>query len=216
MIKMLIVDDQKLVREGLVALLSLHEDLEIIGEAANGHEAIALADEKKPDAVLMDLSMPICDGVTATERIHAKHPLTRIIVLTTFDDDANIKQALNVGAAGYILKSIPSTQLADAIRIVMQGHVLLDANVAAKVVSRLNSEEEISASPMDFGKLLKGREMDVFRLLGTGKTNQEIANELFLSEGTVKNYVSKVVQSTGARDRLQAAIWSQQYSKSII
>jgi DNA-binding NarL/FixJ family response regulator len=214
MIKLLIVDDQQLVREGLIALLSLHEDLEIVGEAANGEEAIALADEKKPDAILMDLSMPICDGVTATERIHAKHPLTRIIVLTTFDDDTNIKGALNVGAAGYILKNIPSRQLADAIRIVMQGHVLLDPNVAARVVSQLNSGQESNASPMDFDKLLTGRELDVFRLLGTGKTNQEIANELCLSEGTVKNYISKVVQNTGARDRFQAAIWSQQYSKS--
>jgi len=210
-IRLLLVDDQQLVREGLLALLSLQEDLEVVGEAANGEEACALADEKRPDVILMDLSMPVCDGVTATQRIHAKYPLIKIIVLTTFDDDTNVSRALNVGASAYLLKNIPSRQLADAIRIVMQGHVLLGPTVAPKVVSHLRQESDNGDCTIDFDKLLTEREMDIFRLLGVGKTNQEIADELCLSEGTVKNYISKVIQNTGARDRVQVAVWSQQY-----
>lgn len=216
MIRLLIVDDQSLIREGLIALLSLQQDLEVVGEAVNGQEAIALADTAKPDVILMDLSMPVCDGVTATERIHKKHPQIKIMVLTTFDDDVNIRQALSVGASAYILKNIPSRQLADSIRLVMQGHaLLLGPSVAPKLMSHLKREDDDDSEQLDFGKLLTGREMDVFRLLADGKTNHEIAAELCLTEGTVKNYISKVIQNTGARDRMQAVIWSQKYVKKL-
>jgi DNA-binding NarL/FixJ family response regulator len=217
MIRLLIVDDQSLVREGLIALLSLQSDLQVVGEGVNGLEAIALADEKMPDVILMDISMPICDGVTATERIHKKHPQIKIMVLTTFDDDSNISRALSAGASAYILKNIPSRQLADSVRLVTQGHALiLGPNIAPKVMSRFRAEEEDDESePVNFGKVLTGREMDVFRLLADGKTNHEIAEELCLTEGTVKNYISKVIQNTGARDRMQAVIWSQKYVRKL-
>ena len=209
--RIMIVDDQSLVREGLIALLGLHDDIEIVAEATNGEEAIDLAKEKSPDVILMDLSMPVCDGVTATERIHSKYPRIKIIVLTTFDDDSNIGRALNAGASAYILKNTPSRQLADGIRLVMQGSVVLGPTVAAKVMSHLKPPVDDSDPRIDFNNLLTGREMDVFRLLASGKTNREIAEELCLTEGTVKNYIYKVIQNTGARDRVQAAIWSKQY-----
>lgn len=207
MIRVLLVDDQDLFRQGLGSLLNLEEDLQIVGQAANGKEAIALAAELQPDVILMDVRMPICDGVQATREIHQRFPWIRILVLTTFDEDEYIWKSLQAGALGYLLKSTPSGQLADAIRTLHQGYSQLGPTIAPKVFAQINPpalpQEEIH-------HLLSERELEVLTLLGQGKNNREIAQALHLTEGTVKNHITRILCQLGVRDRTQAALWAQQ------
>lgn len=205
MIRLLLVDDQDIFRQGLASLLSVEADLEIAGQARNGQEAIALARTLNPDVILMDVRMPICDGVQATCEIHQHYPWIRILVLTTFDDDEYILRSLQVGALGYLLKRTPSKEIAAAIRSVSQGYSQLGPTIALKVFSQIKS---FSLPPrcQDLSK----RETDVLKLVGQGKNNQEIAQRLYLSEGTVKNYVTQILNKLEMRDRIQAALWSQQ------
>jgi DNA-binding NarL/FixJ family response regulator len=205
-IKVLIVDDQSLVRQGMASLLAVEEDLEVIGQAENGEEAILKATQLSPDVILMDVRMPVADGILATSRIRDSHPNIRVIVLTTFDDEDYIIRALQVGAAGYLLKDTPSEQLAQAVRAVYQGHAWLGPTVATKVVSRLQSVPKTNR--VNYNKLLTTRELEVLRLIGKGKSNREIANALCITEGTVKNHVTRVLTQIGARDRTQAALWA--------
>jgi DNA-binding NarL/FixJ family response regulator len=208
MIRVLLVDDQPLFRQGLASLLSLEEDLEIIGQASHGNEAIALSETLQPDVILMDVRMPICDGVVATREIHQRCPWIRILVLTTFDEDEYIWQSLQAGALGYLLKSTPSAQLAAAIRTLHQGHCQLGPTIASKVFAQLR--------PPTVGKQntvqsrLSDRELEVLTLIAQGKSNREIAKTLFLTEGTVKNYVTQILGRLGLRDRTQAALWAKE------
>lgn len=206
MIRLLLVDDQDIFRQGLAALLSVEADLEVAGQARNGNEAIALAKTLQPHVILMDVRMPICDGVQATREIHQHYPWIRILVLTTFDDDEYIFQSLQVGALGYLLKRTSPQQIAAAIRSVSQGYSQLGPTIALKVFSQLKPSPPVSNLHHN---LLSEREIEVLKLVGQGKNNQEIAQELYLSVGTVKNYVTQILNKLEMRDRIQAALWAQ-------
>lgn len=210
MIRLVIVDDQALVREGMATLLGLEEDLEIIGQGSHGDEAFALAEDLKPDVILMDIRMPVCDGVMATRKIHQRHPQIKIVVLTTFDDEEFILQALQAGASGYLLKDTPSEQVAAAVRTVHQGHTLLGPTVTPKVLSHLISPKAAQKQRVNCESLLTTREIEVLKLLGQGRSNREIAELLHITEGTVKNHVTRILNQVGVRDRTQAALWAQE------
>jgi DNA-binding NarL/FixJ family response regulator len=207
MIRILLVDDQDLLRQGLASLLALEEDLEIAGQATNGEEALAQATQIQPDVILMDVRMPICDGVTATREIHQRFPWIKILVLTTFDDDEYIWQSLQAGALGYLLKSTPSSQLAGAIRTLYQGHGQLGPGIASRVFAQINSQVAEPATNHHFSD----RETEILQRLGQGLNNREIAQQLYLTEGTVKNHISRILAELGMRDRTQAALWAQKH-----
>jgi DNA-binding NarL/FixJ family response regulator len=199
-IRVAVVDDQTLVREGLAALLAMIPDLVVVGTAADGQRALALVAEKSPDVVLMDVRMPGANGIAATREIRARYPQTRVIVLTTFDDDEYVFESLRVGAAGYLLKNADPEHLAAAIRAVYVGNSILDSAVTEKVIrraTRLESEPTLT-------ERLSPREREVLNLLVGGATNAEIAAALWLTEGTVKNHVSHILGKLGARDRADA------------
>ncbi|MFB2773315.1 response regulator [Pelatocladus sp. BLCC-F211] len=208
MIRLLLVDDQHLFRQGLASLLSLEEDLDIVGEANDGNEAIALTEKLQPDVILMDVRMPVCDGVVATREIHQRYPWIRILVLTTFDEDEYIWQSLQAGALGYLLKSTPSGQLAAAIRTLNQGYSQLGPTIAPKVFAQINPPV---SKQTNYQNLFSDRELEVLTLLGQGKNNREIAQTLYLTEGTVKNYITQILCQLGVQNRTQAALWAQQY-----
>ncbi len=208
-VRLLLVDDQRLMREGLRTLLELEPGLAVAGEASNGEEALARYAELRPDVVLMDVRMPMLDGVEATRRLVTQHPGARVIILTTFDDDEYVFEGLRAGALGYLLKDVSMEELAEAIRTVMAGGVLIQPSVARKVVAefaRLRPSAPPPASPTALIEPLSEREIAILRLLAEGLTNREIAERLFLAEGTVKNYVTNILGKIGARDRTQAVL----------
>lgn len=207
-IRVLLVDDQALFREGLRTLLSLHEDLDIIGEAANGQEALEAATALRPDVILMDLRMPVLDGVAATRRLkESSHP-ARVIVLTTFDDDETLFDGLRAGAVGYLLKDVSSDKLVEAIRAAARGESFLQPSIAAKVLAEFNRLEERAATapPPALVEPLSDRELEILRRVAAGDSNKEIAAVLFITEGTVKNHVTNILGKLGVRDRTQAAL----------
>ena len=206
-IRLMIVDDQKLMREGLRTLLELEGGFEIVAEAGDGQAALDAYAELQPDVVLMDIRMPGMDGVEATRRLHEKWSNARVIILTTFNDDAYVFEALRVGALGYLLKDLSGHELANAVQTVANGGVLIDPSVARKVVAEF-ARLTPSARPINdvLSDPLTERELDVFRLLAEGLSNREIGNKLSLTEGTVKNYVTNVLQKIGVKDRTQAAL----------
>ncbi len=209
MIRLIVVDDQDIFRQDLAMLLSGEDNLLVVGQASNGEEGIALTKQLQPDVILMDVRMPICDGVVATREIIQRYPWIRILVLTMFDDDEYIGQSLRAGALGYLLKHTPIEQIATAIRSVYLGYCQLGPTIAPKVIAQLKSE---ALSPkIDDQHLLNRREREVLKLLGQGKNNQEIAQELHLTQGTVRNYVSHICSQLGVRDRIQAVLWVQQH-----
>jgi len=206
-IRLLIVDDQRLMREGLRTLLELERGFEIVGEAGDGQAALDAYAELQPDVALMDIRMPGMDGVEATRRLHARWPEARVIILTTFNDDAYVFEGLRAGALGYLLKDVSGQELASAVRTVAQGGALIDPAVARKVVDEF-ARLAPPARLIDAGlsEPLSERELDVLRLLAEGLSNREIGLKLSLTEGTVKNYVTNVLQKIGVRDRTQAAL----------
>lgn len=209
MIRLLLVDDQDDFRQDLSTLLSMEDDLVVVGEACHGREAIALTEKLHPDVLLMDVQMPICDGVTATREIHQHYPWVRILVLTTFDADEYILQALQAGALGYLLKRTSVEQMAAAIRSAHLGNSQLGATIASKVFAQLKPISTTEA--IAYEQLLTKREREVLWLVGEGKNNQEIAQALHLTEGTVKNYVTRILEQLNMRDRVQAALWAQKH-----
>jgi DNA-binding NarL/FixJ family response regulator len=211
MIKILIVDDQEVVRQGLATLLTYHTDLEIIGQASNGNQACDQARELKPDVILMDIRMPELDGIAATETIVRENPATKVLILTTFDEDDLIIKALKAGASGYLLKDANSERIASGIRTVFDGGMMLAPSAASKVVSRLDSGQKHNpAMRLQLEDKLSERKIEVLKLIGQGRSNSEIAEALHISEGTVKNYVSQIFEQLGVRDRVQAALIAQQ------
>lgn len=213
MIRILLVDDQALFREGLHTLLSIWDDFDIVGEAANGEEALALIAERQPDVVLMDLRMPVLNGVAATRQATRRFPNARIIVLTTFDDDDHVFEALRAGAVGYLLKDVSSDKLVEAIRAAARGESFLQPSVAAKVLAeftRLAPGSEGRGDAADSADALveplSDREREVLHHIAAGASNKEIAAALFLAEGTVKNHVTNILGKLGVRDRTQAAL----------
>jgi DNA-binding NarL/FixJ family response regulator len=207
MIRILLVDDQSLFREGLRTLLSVQPDIEVVGEAANGEEAIRLTASLHPSVVLMDLQMPVLDGAAATRRIRAAHPECRVIVLTIFDDDERVFEGLRAGAVGYLLKDAPSGKLVEAIRAAARGESFLQPSVAAKVVAEFaRLADHPSARHDPLVEPLSDRELDVLRLIADGASNKEIAAQLVIAEGTVKNHITNILGKLGVRDRTQAAL----------
>ncbi len=202
-IRLLIVDDQPIIREGLKALLSVSDDIEVVAEANNGEEALTQVMAFFPQVVLMDIRMPIMDGVEATKCIKEQFPETIVIILTTFDDDHYIIDALNHGAAGYLLKDISANQLADAIRDGALGNILLPGRVATKLTSYLMAKQQPNPATSDFTT----REQAIIKLLVKGYSNGDIADELFLSIGTVKNYMSQIYAKADVADRANAIIY---------
>jgi DNA-binding NarL/FixJ family response regulator len=213
MIRLLVVDDQQDFRQGLAALLSLQEDLEVVGQANHGQEAIALTEKLQPDVILMDVRMPVCDGVVATREIHQRYPWIRILVLTTFDEDEYIGQSLKAGALGYLLKDTSAKELAAAIRTVHKGYSQLGPTIAPKAFSQLHSFEQQSATQLQSTRhpyQFSDRELELLQLLAQGKNNREIAQVLYLTEGTVRNNITQLLSKLDVRDRTQAALWAQQ------
>ena len=207
-IRILLVDDQSLFREGLRTLLSVYEDLTVIGEANNGQEAVDFVAQDQPDVILMDLRMPVLNGVAATKQICAKYPQCRIIVLTTFDDDEHVFDGLRAGAVGYLLKDVPSEKLVEAIRTTAAGQSFLQPSVAAKVVAEFTRISDVPAADpqADLVEPLSSRELEILGLIATGASNKEVAGKLYITEGTVKNHVTNILGKLGVRDRTQAAI----------
>ncbi|HEY9738299.1 MAG TPA: response regulator transcription factor, partial [Trichocoleus sp.] len=181
---------------------------EVVGQANHGQEAIELATQLQPDVILMDVRMPICDGVQATQEILQRFPWMRVLMLTTFDEDDYIWRSLQAGALGYLLKSTPAEQLASAVRMLAQGHSQLGPTIAPKVFSYLSPPPK---PPADQGYHFSQRELQVLVLLSQGHSNREIGQRLYLTEGTVKNHVTRVLSELNLRDRTQAALWAQQH-----
>ncbi|MGQ9780200.1 MAG: response regulator [Bacillota bacterium] len=206
-IRIVIADDQVLFREGLYTLLSTQADLSVVGEAGNGREVLELVRKHQVDVVLMDLRMPVLDGVAATRELARIDPNCRVIILTTFDDDEYIFEGLRAGACGYLLKDASAEELFSAIRVVAKGESFLQPAVATKVVAELNrltrravpGESELLDS-------LSRRELEILRLVASGASNKEIAAALFITEGTVKNHITNILAKLGVSDRTQAAV----------
>ena len=206
-VRVLLADDQALFREALAALLSVRTDIEVVGVAANGDEVLRRAEELRPDVVLMDLRMPVLDGVAATKRLRVAQPAVRVLVLTTFDDDEEVFAALRAGAIGYLLKDVSADRLAEAVLASARGESVLQPSVAARVVARFAQlRDEPDARPQPLPVPLSDRELEVLRHLAEGRSNREIAQAVFLAEGTVKNHVTNLLVKLGARDRTQAAL----------
>jgi DNA-binding NarL/FixJ family response regulator len=206
-ISILLVDDQALFREGLRTLLSIQPDLEVVGEAENGAEAVRAAIRLRPAVVLMDMRMPMLDGVAATRRLQTELPAARVIALTTFDDDEYVFEGLRAGAVGYLLKDAPSEKLCEAIRAAARGESFLQPSVAAKVVAEFaRLSEQSKRHPASLAEPLSERELEILSRVACGASNREIAAALFITEGTVKNHVTNILSKLGVRDRTQAAL----------
>ena len=209
-VRVLVADDQALFREGLHTLLDAHADMDVVGEACNGLEAVALATSLKPDVVLMDLRMPVLDGTAATRRIVDAGLTSRILILTTFDDDESVFDALRAGAIGYLLKDVPSERLVEAVRAAARGQSSLEPAVASKVVAEF---ARLSRAAPQRGSIdgslvasLSEREVEVLRWVARGASNKEIAAHLSIAEGTVKNHMTNVLEKLSVTDRTSAAL----------
>lgn len=212
-ISVMLVDDQALFRDGLRAVLSVQANLQIVAEAANGREAVATAKSIEPDVVLMDLRMPVMNGVEATRAIRAAVPACQVIVLTTFDDDEQVFDALRAGALGYLLKDSPPARLVEAICAAARGESFLQPSIAAKVLAEFNrlSPKRQPADSLPFREKLSDREIEVLQKLAEGRSNKEIGVALNLAEGTVKNHLSNIFGKLGVLDRTQAALLAREH-----
>jgi DNA-binding NarL/FixJ family response regulator len=214
-VRVLVVDDQRLVRESIAALLDIQDGMTVVGTAVDGRDAVAQAAALQPDVVLMDVRMPVLDGVAAVSVLRERVPSCRIVMLTTFDDEDLVVRALRAGATGYLLKDLPARELAEAVRLAHAGVVQFDPAAVARLVSALDRSPG-PPGPRDdtvvpAGVPLTAREVEVLRELAAGSTNREIAQRLYLSEGTVKNHVSRILGRLGLRDRVQAAIYAREH-----
>lgn len=197
------MDDDALIRDSLKMLLELEGDFEVLGLAGNGQEALDFCRRDLPDLVLMDIRMPVMDGVMGTKRIKALYPQVQVVILTTFRDDEYIKEALKNGAAGYILKSQPADSIIDSLRAVAKGNIVLERDVATSLSSMLREDRKKGREGLN----LTERELEIMSAVGRGLSNREIAQDLFLSEGTVRNYVTSLLEKLNLRDRTQLALF---------
>jgi len=206
-VRVLLVDDQALFREALATLLAVRPEIQVVGEAGDGDAALRQAAALRPDVVLMDLHMPLLDGIAATRRLRVEQPAIQVLALTTFDDDEDVFAALRAGAVGYLLKDVSSDRLVEALLAAARGESVLQPSVATRVVARFAQlPEETPGRRQPLVVPLSDRELEVLRLLAEGRSNREIGTGLFLAEGTVKNHVTNVLAKLGARDRTQAAL----------
>ncbi|MEV0897030.1 response regulator transcription factor [Actinoplanes sp. NPDC049802] len=206
-VRVLIADDQALIREGIASLLGIEPGIEVVGTAADGRAAVELALATTPDVVLMDVRMPVLDGLRAAELLRERLPSCRVLMLTTFDDEEYVIRALRAGTGGYLLKDLPPRDLARAVRLARSGVDQHDSAVVRRLVSALDRGEPVPTPRAD----LTDREHAVLRLIARGATNREIAAQLYVSEGTVKNHVSHILARLGLRDRTQAAIYARDH-----
>ncbi len=208
MIRVLLVDDQTLVREGFARLLRDIDDIDVVGEAADGATAVQLVGALRPDVVLMDVRMPVLDGIQATAQVVESHPQVRVLVLTTFDVDEAVAQALRAGASGFLLKDTPSTQLVHAIRVVANGDSVLAPTVTRRLIASVTQPESPTRHDRSLLDRLTEREQEVLHLLAAGLSNAEISKTVFLSEATVKTHVGRVLTKLECRDRVQAVVFA--------
>ena len=213
-IKVLIVDDQRLIRQGIRSLLEANDEIEVIDTAENGQQALLSVENSLPDVVLMDIRMPIMDGITATHLLLEKHPGLKIIMLTTFDDEEYIKEPLKAGAVGYLLKDLEAESLYRTIATAQAGLFQFSEGVGQQIIAQLQKPDETTPAANQsaishYG--LTHREIDVLRLIATGSTNKEIAEKLVISENTVKNHVSNILSRLNARDRVQLVIFARDH-----
>jgi len=207
--KVIICDDQAIVRDGLAMMLKLEPDIEVTGVVEDGTAAVELVGKKKPDLVLMDLKMPIMNGVEATRQIKAKFPEIKVLVLTTYSDDEWVFDAIRVGASGYLLKDTPREELIKAIKGTLTGKTYIDPAIAGKVLDKVSNPQTQPATLLT--DKLTGREIEILRLIAQGLNNADIAAKLFLSEGTVRNHVSAILNKMEVSDRTQAAVIAIQH-----
>lgn len=207
--RVVICDDQSIVRDGLEMLLKLEPDMEVVGTAGDGATAVDIVAEKKPDMVLMDLKMPVMNGVEATRRIRAQYPDIKVLVLTTYADDEWVFDAIQAGASGYLLKDTPRDEVIKAIRGTSEGKTYVDPSVAGKVLRQASSRHAQPAT--NITAELTEREIEVLRLIARGLSNKDISEKLFLSEGTIRNHVSAILAKLGVADRTQAAVIAIQH-----
>ncbi|GEN34935.1 MULTISPECIES: response regulator [Aneurinibacillus] len=210
-IKVLLIDDHEMVRMGLVAFLSTEDGIEVVGEACSGAEGLKIAEQTKPDVILMDLVMEGMDGIETTRRMKLIHPEGKVIVLTSFIDDEKVYPVIEAGAFSYILKTARAQEIAQAIRQAYCGQPVLEAQVAGKIMSRFRQRTTEEAPPHE---QCTNRELEVLCLLGQGKSNQEIADELYIGIKTVKTHVSNILSKLGVEDRTQAAIYAHRHGIS--
>lgn len=213
MIKVLIADDQELIRQSLSIILGLKEEISVIGGVSNGAEVLDFVEKEKPDIILMDIRMPVMDGVECTKLLKEKYPEIKIIVLTTFDDDKYVFSALKYGASGYLLKGISVDELEKALHVVHSGGAMINPEIASKVVELFSEMAQ-----RDYDVMIEAEniekitdiEWDIIKDVGRGMSNREIAEHINLTEGTVRNYISTILKKIGLRDRTQLAIWEVQ------
>jgi DNA-binding NarL/FixJ family response regulator len=207
MIKILLAEDQKVLRESLKIILNQDPELEVIGCAADGQEALSLAEEKRPDIILMDIKMPVCDGIECTKLVKEKYPQIKIVILTTFDNDDNVEKAMMNGADGYILKEIDPEEIISVIKNTMKGLQVIDHNVYGKVVKQINASKIDSDNPPGKDDLDE-REYQIIRFIIQGKSNKDIAANLFLSETRVKSLITKILRKWNVEDRTQLVVYA--------
>ena len=209
-VRVLICDDQALVRGGFRAILDARPEIDVVGEAENGAQAVALAERRHPDVILMDIRMPVLDGIEATRKLVADGSQARVIVLTTFDLDEYVHAAIRAGASGFLLKDVTPAKLVEAIGIVAKGDALLAPSVTRRLLERFAATLPVGDQSSDALAELTAREIEVLRLLAGGLSNAEIAAELVVTEATVKTHISSVLRKLGLRDRVQAVIVAYQ------
>jgi DNA-binding NarL/FixJ family response regulator len=212
-IRVLLVDDEAMIRTGLRMVLEAESDIEVVGEAGDGAQAVTAAATLRPDVVLMDVRMPRLDGLAATQQILAANPAVKVVVLTTFNEDSYVRDALRLGASGFLLKVAPPERLVDAIRVAVNGDALIDPLVTRQVIAALayNMPDPLAAdSPPALGQLTV-REAEVLRMLARGRSNAEIAADLVVGDATVKTHVARVLMKLGLRDRVQAVIYAYEH-----
>jgi DNA-binding NarL/FixJ family response regulator len=209
-IRVLLVDDHQLVRSGFRMIVEGEPDMSVVGEAADGAEAVELAERAKPDVVLMDVQMPVLDGLEATRRIVRREASAAVLILTTFDRDDYVFEALRAGAAGFLLKNAPPEDLVDAIRVLAAGDGLLSPAVTRRVIAEFARTQRRGTAPDVLAQLTE-RELEVLREVAAGRTNAEIAERLVLGEATIKTHVSNTLAKLGVRDRVQAVVWAYEH-----
>lgn len=219
MIKVLIADDQELIRDSLSYMLGTYDKLEVVGTAMNGREAVDQALSLHPDVILMDVRMPVMDGICALDEINEKAPEIKVIVLTTFDEDEYIYKSIMKGASGYLLKSCATDELVNAIEVVYSGKALLNPDVTKKVMEIFSDMAKSNFTPLNKEEVLDSitkNELKIIKLIGMGYSNKEINYELNFSEGTVRNYISSILQKLELRDRTQIAIFAVQNGLTMV
>jgi DNA-binding NarL/FixJ family response regulator len=212
-IRVLLVDDEAMIRTGLRMVLEAESDIEVVGEAGDGAQAVTAAATLRPDVVLMDVRMPRLDGLAATQQILAANPAVKVVVLTTFNEDSYVRDALRLGASGFLLKVAPPERLVDAIRVAANGDALIDPLVTRQVIAALayNMRDPLATDPPPALGQLTVREAEVLRMLARGRSNAEIAADLVVGDATVKTHVARVLMKLGLRDRVQAVIYAYEH-----